>query len=78
MVSVVCFCVWIQLLSMPIILLSPMDATDQLATSFIEGFALPSSLSQLMSSVESSPVTEVQVSMNMPVLFLAMFHPPVY
>src|ERR1043165_3021821 len=78
MVILVCLCVLIQLLSMPITLLSPLDATDHLATSFIEGIALPVSLPQLMRSVDSTPVTEVSLFAHAPVLASSMFHPPVH
>ena len=78
MVMLVCLCVLMQILGMPITLLNPMDAADHFPTSFIEGFALPSSLPQLMLSVESTPVTEVQPSVHVPVLASAMFHPPVF
>ena len=78
MVMLVCLCVLIQLLGMPIILLSPLDAADHLATSFIEGFALPSSLPQPLRSIDSTPVTEVYLSVHAPILASAMFHPPVH
>lgn len=77
MIMLVCLCVFMQLLGMPITLLNPIDPPDNLATSFIQGFALPSPLPQLMLSVKWIPVTEVQPSVHVPILASAMFHPPV-
>ena len=77
MVMLVCLCVLIQLLGIPITLLSPLDAADRLATSFIEGFALPSSLPQPLRSIGSTLITEVHISVHAPILASAMFHPPV-
>jgi hypothetical protein len=78
MVMLLCLCVVMQMLGAPVTLLNPLDAADNLATSVMEGFSVPSSLPQLMLSGETVLVSQTQPSVHVPVLASALFHPPVF
>lgn len=77
MVVLLCLCVMVQMLGVPVTLLNPLEAADTLAASVLEGFSVPSSLPQLTPSFETIPVTDGQSSVHVPVLASALFHPPV-
>jgi len=77
MVMLLCICIMVQMLGVPVTLLNPGGAADTLAVSVSEGFSVPSSLPQLMPSVEMVPVTDAQLSVHVPVLASVLFHPPI-
>lgn len=77
MVMVLCLCVMVQMLGVPVTLLNPVEAADTLAVSVSEGFSVPSSLPHLTPSFETVPVTDGQPFMHVPILASALFHPPV-
>jgi len=76
MVVLLCLCIMVQMLGVPMTLLNPGGAVDTLAVSASEGFSVPSSIPQLTPSVEMVPVTDVQPSIHVPVLASTLFHPP--
>ena len=78
MAMLLCFCVVVQMLGVPVTLLNSGGAADALAASAYEGFSVPSSLPQLTPSFKMIPVTEAQPSVRVPVLASALFHPPVH
>jgi hypothetical protein len=77
MVMLLCLCIMVQMLGVPVTLLNPAVAADTLAVSVSEGFSVPSSLPQLTPSVEMVPVTDAQPFVHVLVLASALFHPPV-
>lgn len=77
MVVLLCLCIMVQMLGVPVTLLNPGGAADTLAVSVSEGFSVPSSLPQLTPSVEMVPVTDAQPSVHVPVLASVLFHPPI-
>jgi hypothetical protein len=78
MVVLLCLCVMVHMLGVPMTLLNPGGAADTLAASAYEGFSVPSSLPKLMPSFEMVSVTDTQPFVHMPVLASALFHPPVH
>ena len=72
-----CVCVMMQMLGVPVTLLHPGVAADTLAVSASEGFSVPSSPPQPAPSVEMVPVTNTPPSVHVPVLTSALFHPPI-
>lgn len=76
-VMLLCVCIMVQMLGVPVTLLNPGGAADTLAVSASEGFSVPSSLSQPTPSVEMVPVTDAPPSVHVPVLVSALFHPPI-
>jgi hypothetical protein len=77
MVMLLCMCIMVQMLGVPVTLLNPGGAADTLAVSVSEGFSVPSSLPQLTPSGEMVPVTDAQPSVHVPVLASVLFHPPI-
>ena len=77
MVMLLCICIMVQMLGVPVTLLNPGWAAETLAVSVSEGFSVPSSLPQLALSVEMVPVTDAQLSVHVPVLASVLFHPPI-
>jgi hypothetical protein len=55
-----------------------MAAADTLAVSAYEGFSVPSSIPQLMPSVELVSVAYSPPFVDVPVLASTLFHPPVH
>ncbi|MEO5956167.1 MAG: hypothetical protein ABIR36_10825 [Nitrospiraceae bacterium] len=72
-----CLFVVVQMLGVPVTLLSPLEAADTLGASVLEGFSVPSTVPQFTLSSETLPVTDAQPSVHVPVLASALFHPPV-
>lgn len=77
MVMLLCLCIVVQMLGVPMTLLSPGAAADAPAVSASEGFSIPSSLSQLTPSVDMVLATDAQPAAHVPVLASRLFHPPV-
>ena len=77
MVMVLCFLVVVQILGVPVTLLSPPEVADTVAGSVLGGVSIPPSLSQLMASFETISVTDAQAFVHTPVLVSTLFHPPV-
>ncbi|NOT22860.1 MAG: hypothetical protein HOP22_09060 [Nitrospiraceae bacterium] len=76
MVVLLCLCIVVQMLGVPMTLLSPVGTVDTIAVSTSEGFSVPSSIPQLTPSVEMVPVIDAQPSVHVPVLDSTLFHPP--
>lgn len=76
LVMLLCLCIVVQMLGVPVTLLTPVGTVDTLAESVSEGFSVPSSFPQPTLSVEVVPVTDAQSSAHLVVLASAMFHPP--
>jgi hypothetical protein len=76
MIMLLCLCVMAQMLGVPATLLHSLETVDALAVSVSEGFSVPSSFPQPTPSVEMVLVTDSPVSVHMPVLASALFHPP--
>lgn len=72
-----CLCIMVQMLGVPMTLLSPTGTVDTLAVSASEWFAVPPSIPQPTPSVEMVPVTDAPPSVHVPVLASVLFHPPV-
>jgi len=77
MVMLFCLCIMVQRLGVPVVPLNTGTAADSLAVCVSEGFSVPSSLPQLTPSVELVHVTDAQPSIHVPVLAVALFHPPI-
>ncbi len=73
---VLCLCVVVQMLGVPVTLLTPVETVDTLAESVSEGFSVPSSFLQPTPSVEVVSVTDAQSFAHVVVLASALFHPP--
>ena len=77
MVMLLCMCIMVQMLGVPVTLLNLGGVADTLAVSVCEGFSVPSSLPHLTPSVEMVPVSDAQLSVHVPVLASVLFHPPI-
>lgn len=73
-----CICVFMQMLGVPVTLLSPELSPDTLGASVLEGFSVPPTVPQLTPSSETVPVTDDSPSVHVPILASVMFHPPVH
>ena len=78
MAMLLCLCIVVHMLGVPVTLLNPGGAADALATSADEGYSVPSSLPQPTPSFAMVPVTDAQPFVHMPVLASTLFHPPVH
>jgi len=75
--TVLCMCVMMQMLGVPVTLLHAADVSDTIAASVLEGFSVPPTLPQLVLSSESNPLTESD-SLEYVMAFASMlFRPPV-
>jgi hypothetical protein len=72
-----CLSVIMQMLGVPVTLLSPALSLDTLDASVLEGFSIPPAVPQLTRSSETIPVTDAQPSGHVPILASTLFHPPV-
>lgn len=77
-VMALCLCVIMQMLGVPMTLLSIGDSSDHFSGSILEGFAVPQMLSHLTLAPESIPVSEWPRSSPLPVLDSEQFHPPAH
>jgi hypothetical protein len=77
LVMLLCICIMVQMLGVPVTLLHPAANSDALEASVLEGFSVPPSLPHLMLSSESVPLIESHPSGQAPVLASVPFHPPV-
>lgn len=78
MALVLCLCVIMQMLGVPVTLLSVEDSSDEFSRSVLEGFAVPQILSPLTLTPESIPVSEWPHSAHLLVLASQRFHPPAF
>ena len=78
MAILLCLCIMVHMLGVPMTLLNPGGAADALAASAYEGYSVPSSLPQQTPSFEMVSVTDAQPFIHMPVLASMLFHPPVH
>jgi hypothetical protein len=72
-----CFSIIMQMLGVPVTLLSPALSPDTLEGSVLEGFSVLPTVPQLTLSSETAPVTDAQPSVHILVLASALFRPPV-
>ena len=72
-----CICIMMQMLGVPVTLLHPAANSDALEASVLEGFSVPQSLPPLTLSPESGSIIEIQLSGQVPVFASVPFHPPV-
>lgn len=70
-------CIMMEMLGVPVTLLNPLEAADTLFTSVFEGFSVPPSLLQLMSSFEAVSVADTHPSVDVLVLVSALCHAPI-
>ena len=75
-VMLLCFCIMMQMLGVPVTLLNPGAAADSLAESISEGFSVPSVLPHLTPSVDIVSVADTSPSVHTPFLASTLFHPP--
>ena len=76
-ILLLCLSVLMQMLGVPVTLLSPALSLDTLDAAVLEGFSIPPTVPQLMRSSETVSVTDAQPSVHVPMLASALFHPPV-
>lgn len=76
MVGLLCLCIVVQMLGVPVTLLSPVGTVETLSASASEGFSVPSSIPQLTPAIEMVLVTDSPPSVHIPVLASTLFHPP--
>jgi hypothetical protein len=76
MTMFLCLCVMLHMLGVPATLLDPFDAADTVTASVLEGFSVPSSLPRLSLTVNMVAVIDAPLSVHMPILASALFHPP--
>ena len=72
-----CVCVIMQMLGVPVTLLSPLLTIDTLGASVLEGFSVPSMSLRLDPSVEFLQVADVASPLPVSLLPSVFFHPPV-
>ena len=77
LITLLCFCILVQMLGVPATLLSPADAADTLGASVLEGFTLLPPLPQLEFQAYTCPFVDAHPLVHLPVLASAPFHPPV-
>lgn len=71
-----CVCVIMQMLGVPVTLLSPVLTLDTLGASVLEGFSVPSTSFRLDPSIEFLQVADIQFPLHVSLLPSAFFHPP--
>lgn len=76
-IMLLCLCVLLQMLGVPGTLLKPVDMSDALGASVLEGFSVPPTLLQLAPSSEFVLLADVHPLVHGPILAFALFHPPV-
>lgn len=72
-----CVCVIVQMLGVPVTLLSPVLTLDTLGASVLEGFSVPSTSLRLDPSIEFLQVADIESPLYVSLLPSAFFHPPV-
>lgn len=77
LVMLLCLFVVVQMLGVPVTLLSPVEAADSPAAPVLEGFSVPPPVPKLTLSGQAESVIDTQPSVRLPVLASALFHPPV-
>jgi hypothetical protein len=77
LIMLLCLFVVVQMLGVPVTLLSPVEAADTLAAPVLEGFSVPPPVPKLTLSGQAESVLDSQPSVHTPVLASALFHPPV-
>ncbi len=75
-ILLLCLCVVLQMLGVPVTLLSPSVTSDTLGASVLEGFSLPPTLPELAQLPESVLVLEIHPIVHVPILAFTLFHPP--
>ncbi|MEO7862320.1 MAG: hypothetical protein ABIU05_18185 [Nitrospirales bacterium] len=71
-----CLSVIMQMLGVPLTLLSPALSLDTLNESVLEGFSIPPTVPLVTRSSKIGSVTDTQPSVHGPILASAVFHPP--
>lgn len=71
-----CLCIIMQMLGVPVTLLSAGDISDEFSGSVLEGFSLPQMLPPLTLFSESISAGELPQSAQLFVLASQQFHPP--
>jgi hypothetical protein len=75
--TVLCMCVMMQMLGVPVTLLHAADVSDTIAASVLEGFSVPPMLPQLVMSSETNPIAEIDLLEYVTAFASMPFHPPV-
>jgi hypothetical protein len=65
-----------QMLGVPVTLLSPATTADTLGASVLEGFTVPPALPKLVPSRDATAVAESRPAVRIPVFASEWFHPP--
>ena len=76
-VLLLCFCIIVQMLGVPVTLLSAVVASDTLSMSVSEGFSVPPCAPQLSPVMEGLRLCDVLLKPQLPLLPSSVFHPPV-
>jgi hypothetical protein len=71
-----CISVLMQMLGVPLTLLSPVLSLDTLGESVLEGFSIPPTVPLVTRNSKTGFVTDTQPSVHVPILASAVFHPP--
>ena len=71
-----CICVIMQMLGVPVTLLSPVLTLDTLGASVLEGFSVPSTSLRLDPSIEFLQVADILFPLHVSLLPSVFFHPP--
>ncbi len=72
-----CLCVLMQMLGVPISLWSPADMADVYGASILEGYAVPPLLPESSQPQRGVPLREQDDASRVPLLDHSLFHPPV-
>jgi hypothetical protein len=71
-----CLCVVLQMLGVPMTLLSPVPSVDLLSGLGLEGLSLPQTPLDLKADNQSSIPLYTAFTVDLPILLTSVFHPP--
>ena len=74
----ICLAILIQMLGVPLTLLSPALPLDTAGESVLEGFSIPPTVPLVTPSSQPAFVIDTQPSVHVPILASAVFHPPLH
>jgi hypothetical protein len=73
-----CLSIIMQMLGVPLTLLSPALPLDTAGESVLEGFSIPPTVPLVARSSKPAFVIDTQSSVHVPILASAVFHPPLH
>ena len=76
-VTVLCVCVGMQMLGVPVTLWDPQFDADNVVSSILEDFSIPETSLSTIGMVQYSAIHQSSHILQLPTLAYSLFHPPV-